>query len=181
MIETIDEITRVLELCRVKNLTWNENKKSLRDIIHQRNICFSAQKIAFQYNEILEQRLLQIKETEQVQVEIQQQTQVEEDVEIDRYQDKYFVDIQSEDMDDDDDETNILKFHSLITIDISNEISIVEQYIKYNIMDILPNKILYPNIWENSSYNIDSSLYNIWNTASDEINSQIIYNSIWSD
>ena len=177
MIETIYEITRVLELCRLKNLTWNENKKSLRDIIHQRNICFSAQKIAFQYNETLEEQLLelqQVKTEGEIEGEIQQQ-ETEKDIKID---DKYLVEYQSEDTDD---ETNILKFHSLISIDVSNETSIVEQYIKYNIMDILPNKILYPDIWENSSYNIDSSLYNIWDTSCDERNTQIIYNSIWSD
>ena len=181
MIETEDEIKRVLELCRVKNLAWNENKKSLRDTIHQRIICNNAQQIAIKYNQTITQTITQTLLQEEQKTEDYFQIYLFENPSLIEYQtndiDKTENEEDEEDEENEEDEKNILKFHSLI--DVSNETSIVEQYIKYNIIDILPDKILCHDIWENSSYNIDSSLYNIWDISNDERNSQIIYNSIW--
>ena len=200
MLHTAYEITRVLDLCRLKNITWNENKKSLRDTILQRNICFCAQKIAIQYNETLLQQLEQEQQLELQQLQLQPVQEETEETQTNIQSDDLF-DIQSEDIFEFDIQSeNIFKFDSqsddmfqfdiqlenMLEVDIQSknlfdiqsEDMYVDQYIRYNIMDILPNTILCHDIWENSSYNIDSSLYNIWQSSYD---SQIIYDSIWSD
>ena len=206
MLQTAYEITRVLDLCRLKNITWNENKKSLRDTILQRNICFCAQKIAIQYNETLLQQLEQEQQLELQQLQLQpvqeETEETKEDIqsdnlfdiqsdnvfEFDSQSDNMFefniqsenmfeVDIQSKNLFDIQSE-NLVDIQSENLVDIQSEDLLVDQYIRYNIMDILPNTVLCHDIWENFSYNIDSSLYNIWQSSYD---SQIIYDSIWSD
>jgi len=200
MLQTAYEITRVLDLCRLKNITWNENKKSLRDTILQRNICFCAQKIAIQYNETLLQQLEQEQQLELQQLQLQPVQEETEETQKDIQSDDLFG-IQSENIFEFDSQSdNVFQFDSQSDnmfefniqsenmfevdiqsknlFDIQSEDMNVDQYIRYNIMDILPNTILCHDIWENSSYNIDSSLYNIWQSSYE---SQIIYDSIWSD
>lgn len=54
MIEKCDEILRVLELCQEKNKTWDVNRKGLHLTLLQNSFCLNAQRIAFNYNTLLE-------------------------------------------------------------------------------------------------------------------------------
>jgi len=54
MIESCDEIVRVLELCQEKNKTWDVNKRGLHLTLLQNSFCLNAQRIAQKYNTLLE-------------------------------------------------------------------------------------------------------------------------------
>lgn len=54
MIETCDEILRVLDLCQEKNKTWDVNKRGLHLTLLQNSFCLNAQRIALNYNTLLE-------------------------------------------------------------------------------------------------------------------------------
>ena len=54
MIETCDEILRVLKLCQEKNKSWDVNKRGLHITLLQNSFCLNAQIIAHKYNTLLE-------------------------------------------------------------------------------------------------------------------------------
>jgi hypothetical protein len=54
MVETCDEIVRVLDLCQEKNKTWDVNKRGLHLTLLQNSFSLNAQRIALNYNTLLE-------------------------------------------------------------------------------------------------------------------------------